>query len=479
MRCRPLCLRHGGAYHPSVHFPRYRHVVADLLDGTCLVTRTSLLQDILASIADRRAWLPDSLIGSGQKDIADLCAALMSSRGEASGTALAAQALEAFGELNEEEQLTFFEGLAAQYDPDPDKALAAATAYAEDRSPATLAELLKATEPPRQELLRRLNLAPGGTAALVHMRECLLRHLRNRPELQTLDADFVHMFVSWFNRGFLVMRPIDWSTPAHILEKIIDYEAVHEIGDWDELRRRLQPEDRRCFAFFHPSMPDEPLVFVEVALTRDIAESIQALLAGDRDHLEPERATTAMFYSISNCQAGLRGVSFGSFLIKQVAEDLKRDLPAVKTFVTLSPVPGFVNWLESQARDNPQGAAADVFPRLSGPDWRTDAEAMESDRKQVTGLAARYFLAAKREDRQPVDPVARFHLGNGARLHQINWLGDLSDKGFAQSAGIMVNYLYDLDDIELNHEAYATNREVIASRRVRLLLPASEPSETA
>ncbi len=443
------------------------------------MSRTSLLQDLLSTLVDRRTWLPESFLGGGPKTIEAICSALMSTRGEASGTALAARALETFQGLDEEGQVAFFENLAADYDPDPERVRSTANAYADNRSPETLAALVAATEPPRQELLRRLNLAPGGTAALVGMRESLLRHLRDKPHLRGLDADFIHMFSSWFNRGFLVMQPIDWHTPADVLDKIIHYEAVHEIATWDELRRRLKPADRRCFAFFHPSMPEEPLVFVEVALTRDIPDSIQGLLAEDREVLPVERASTAVFYSISNCQVGLRGVSFGSFLIKQVAEDLKREAPAIKTFVTLSPVPGLSEYMRGRSADNPDSALAALSERAASPEWQSDPEAQEADRKQLLGVAAQYFLNAKRPDNQPLDPVARFHLGNGAALHQVNWLGDTSGKGYAQSAGIMVNYLYDLDRIELNHEAYATDREVIASRKVRALLPSGEDLELA
>ena len=443
------------------------------------MSRTSLLQDLISSIVARGSRLPGALLGSGPKKIEDICIALMSTRGEASGTALAAQALTAFSNLDEDGQLAFFENLAEQYDPDPEAALAAANAYAGDQSAANLAALVAATEPPRQELLRRLNSAPDGTASLVHMRACLLKHLKDRPHLRSLDADFVHMFASWFNRGFLVLHPVDWHTPAYILEKIIDYEAVHQIGNWNELRSRLRPADRRCFAFFHPSMPDEPLVFVEVALTREIPTSIQDLLTEDREVLAIEKASTAVFYSISNCQEGLRGVSFGSFLIKQVAEDLKREAPSIKTFVTLSPVPGLMDYLRKRSAENPDSTLTGLTERISVPDWSRDDDAVESEKKQLLAAAAHYFLNVKRSDHQPIDPVARFHLGNGASLHQINWRGDVSDKGFAQSAGIMVNYLYDLDKIELNHEAYATDREIVTSRAVRSLLPSSEEQETA
>ena len=258
-------------------------------------------------------------------------------------------------------RVEFFRLLARDFGPDQERLRTAWTAYDADPSPAHLRTLLRVVEPPRQELFRRLNLAPGGTAALVHMREDLLKHLDGDAELACVDDDLVHLLYSWFNRGFLVLRRIDWSTPADILERIIRYEAVHQIQGWDDLRRRVQPSDRRCFGFFHPSLIDEPLIFVEVALTREIPGSIQKLLAEDREVLAPEQATTAVFYSISNCQEGLRGISFGNFLIKQVVEELSRDLPGLKTFVTLSPAPGFGPWLTASG-----GRSGGSRPRGAG-----------------------------------------------------------------------------------------------------------------
>jgi malonyl-CoA decarboxylase len=347
------------------------------------------------------------------------------------------------------------------------------------------AELHHAAEPRRQELFRRLNLAPGGTKALVTMRERLMDAMDHREDLAAVDADFVHLFSSWFNRGFLVLRRIDWSTPAIILEKIIHYEAVHEIGDWRDLRARIDPPDRRCYAFFHPALVDEPLIFVEVALTREIADAIPPILAPKRDTIAAERASSAVFYSISNCQRGLAGVSFGSFLIKQVAAEISRELPRLSTFVTLSPAPGFAGWLRRElAQDISKAIPAEdraALVALGSPDWVKDPATVERLREPLMRAAATYFLTARTRTRAPVDPVARFHLGNGARLERINWLADPSPKGLAQSHGIMVNYLYDLDDIEKNHEAYAGNRTIVASgavkklaRPVRDLVPAAE-----
>ena len=286
------------------------------------------------------------------------------------------------------------------------------------------------------------------------MRADLLRLGEKEPELQALDLDFRHLFASWFNRGFLVLRPINWESPAHILEKIIAYEAVHAIDSWDDLRRRLEPADRRCFAFFHPSMPDEPLIFVEVALNKGIPRSVQALLAEDRAAMPAEEADTAVFYSISNCQAGLASISFGNSLIKQVASDLSAELSGLNTFVTLSPIPGLAKWLKQV-----------------GLTWDTN------EPENMQALAAHYLLNAKSRDGLPFDPVARFHLGNGAIVHAVHADADISDKGRVQSGSTMVNYLYDLSRVAQNHENFATTREVVATSEVRTLAgPVALPS---
>ncbi|MGB3504997.1 MAG: malonyl-CoA decarboxylase, partial [Xanthobacteraceae bacterium] len=327
-----------------------------------------------------------------------------------------------------------------------------------------------ASEPRRQELFRRLNRAPGGTSELVAMRADLLNLSKDRKDLDTVNRDLEHLFMSWFNRGFLVLRRIHWSSPANILEKVIRYEAVHEIHDWDDLRRRIDPVDRRCYAFFHPALPDEPLIFVEVALTEGIPGAIAPLLAKDRVPVPIERARTAVFYSISNTQRGLAGISFGNFLIKQVVEELRRELPKLDSFVTLSPVPGFMRWLKREPELPLGDDERALLAHLDDDTWINDPELVEKLRAVIEPLAAYYFLKAKNPRGKPVDPVARFHLGNGARLEQINWLGDVSSKGLRESAGVMVNYLYRLDDIEKNHEAYANDDEVVASNAVKKLL---------
>jgi malonyl-CoA decarboxylase len=303
------------------------------------------------------------------------------------------------------------------------------------------------------------------------MREQLMDALDHRDDLGAVDEDFVHLFSSWFNRGFLVLRRIDWSTPAIVLDKIIRYEAVHEISDWDDLRRRIDPSDRRCYAFFHPALVDDPLIFVEVALTRDIPAAIAPILSPEREVMEPDKMRTAVFYSISNCQRGLAGVSFGNFLIKQVVEEICREMPKLATFVTLSPVTNFAAWLKRErAQDNSTAlneADKALFAALDEPDWWRVQDMAARLQDPLMRAAAWYFLRARNGRGLPVDAVARFHLGNGARLERINWLADTSERAMSQGHGLMVNYQYDLDDIEKNHEAYAESRTVVASSAVQ------------
>jgi malonyl-CoA decarboxylase len=405
-------------------------------------------------------------------DLLTLAEALLSDRGESSGVALAEQLLAGYATLADEERLSFLSALAGRFGADRARLNRAIDRYREDPSPANGIELHAAAEPRRQELIRRLNLAPGATERLVRVREDLLRGLVTHPELGTVDADFLHLFSSWFNRGFLVLQRIDWHTPARILERIIRYEAVHEITSWDDLRRRIDPEDRRCFAFFHPRLPGEPLIFVEVALSAGTPAAIAPLLA-ERRHVTPaKRADTAVFYSISNCQDGLRGVPLGNFLIKQVVEELRRELPSLKTFVTLSPVPGFARWLRRE-RDAKGSTLTDAdraaLAAIDGAHWHEKTEAIRSLKPVLSAAIARYFLEARDGGGRLPDPVARFHLNNGARLERVNWLGDTSAKGLEQGAGFMVNYLYDLHRIERNHEAFANEGRVIASRAVQRL----------
>ena len=438
----------------------------------------SFFGELLQTISERgRALLARNRrveASARSESLVELCEDLLSSRGEASGVARAREILGRYGELTTGPRIAFFEALSERFGPDPARMQAAIAAWREKPSDATAAELHAASEPRRQELFRRLNLAPGGTVALVRMREQLIDVLDHRDDLTAVDDDFTHLFSSWFNRGFLVLRRIDWSTPAIVLDKIIRYEAVHEISDWEDLRRRIDPPDRRCYAFFHPALVDDPLIFVEVALTRDIPDAIAPILSPDREVMEPEKMRTAVFYSISNCQRGLAGVSFGNFLIKQVVEEICREMPKLSMFVTLSPVTNFTAWLAREREQENSAALSEadkaLFAALDDPNWWRDEETAARLQDPLMRAAAWYFLRARGERGLPVDAVARFHLGNGARLERINWLADTSDKAIAQAHGLMVNYQYDLDDIETNHEAYAETRNVVASSAVQRLL---------
>jgi len=407
------------------------------------------------------------------QDLVKLAEALLSERGEASGMALAGELLSAYASHTTEERIDFLQKLASRFGADRARLDRAIDRYRNDPSATNGIALHMAAESRRQELFRRLNLAPDGTERLVQMREDVLTAAVVHPELETVDADFQHLFASWFNRGFLQLKRVDWNTEAAVLERIIRYEAVHEITSWDDLRRRIDPDDRRCFAFFHPQLPGEPLIFVEVALARDIPEGIAPLLEADRRPIAARRATTAVFYSISNCQDGLRGVPLGNFLIKQVVDVLKRELPNLKTFVTLSPVPGFMGWLrrERNARTSwLTEADRQAIAPLDEPGWHQVATKTRALRSVLTSALAEYLLRARDGKGRPIDPVARFHLNNGARLERMNWLGDVSDKGLQQAAGFMVNYLYDVSQIERNHEAFAREGRVVAARAVERAL---------
>jgi malonyl-CoA decarboxylase len=445
---------------------------------------TSFFGELLQTISERgRALLARDRRSQGSarsESLVEMCEHLLTSRGEASGVARAREVLSQYAELTTGPRIAFFEALSERFATDPVRMEKAIAAWRATPSAETAAEVHAASEPRRQELFRRLNLAPGGTGALVRMREQLLDALGHRDDLTAVDDDFVHLFSSWFNRGFLVLRSINWSTPAIVLEKIIRYEAVHEIRGWDDLRRRIDPPDRRCFAFFHPALIDEPLIFVEVALEREIPSAIAPILASGRlEFVQPEKARVAVFYSISNCQRGLAGVSFGNFLIKQVVEEICRELPKLATFVTLSPVTNFASWLKREIKAESSAAISEtdraVLSLMERPHWWTDPEIFTKLEEPLLRAAAFYYLRAKTPGGLPVDAVARFHLGNGARLERINWLGDTSEKALAQGHGLMVNYQYDLDDIEKNHEAYAESKTVVASQAVqRLVRPSLE-----
>jgi malonyl-CoA decarboxylase len=408
------------------------------------------------------------------------CKRLLSERGEANSAGIAHDLVARFSALPDEQQGTFFERLSSDFSPDPKAVLKSAQAYADAPNAQNLALLTQTTEPPRQELLRRINRSPGGTSSIVAMRRALLARVGKKPELQAVEADFLHLLSSWFNPGFLQLQRVDWNSPAQLLEQIIQHEAVHQIDGWDDLRRRLQP-DRRCFAFFHPQLPHEPLIFVEVALLPEMPGQIAPLIDKASKPLAPSQFKVAAFYSISNCQPGLKGVSLGNFLIKRVAVELKRELPQLRTFCTLSPLPGFARWVRagSQCEGLPKARAqslSDAHQALlaaCGGDFdkiSTAALLRTLNAGASTALLrlGAHYLACHSPMRSG-DPVARFHLDNGARLERLNALGDLSVKGAKQSFGLMVNYLYDLQKVEAHHEKFVQG-EVAHSRAVSALL---------
>ena len=381
----------------------------------------------------------------------DLAGALLSLRGKASGPSLASTFFDLYEASDLASRQAFLGQLYAQFGRDKDSIDRAIAVWKEQRDEAAAALLNEATESPLHHLIRQLNLAPQGTQRLIAMREDLLGAAET-PGLQELDREFEDIFESWFNAGFLELRRIGWDAPAAILERIIKYEAVHSISGWDDLRRRVEPRDRRCYGFFHPQMADDPLIFVEVALTDHLPAAIAEIISEERQTIAPQEASYAIFYSISNCQEGLRGIPFGNFLIKQVVGLLQQELPQLGCFATLSPVPGFARWLAKERGDGEVPPAAEL-------------------RRE----AARYLVEARSAKGAVADPVARFHLGNGARLEAIHTRGDLSPKGLKQSHGVMVNYLYDLDEIEANLLTLSELGRVATSDSLRELLEPAAP----
>ena len=404
------------------------------------IVRGNPLGDMMGSLFERRRYYFNASRGA---PIEQLCNDLLAEKTEVSSLAIAAEILARFRGMDTDQKARFFHCINDNLDVDASKIVAAAEGYASDATPKTYAKLTAATEPQRYEFLRRLNQPPGATTELVRMRADLREHMKTAPELARTDTDFSLMLRAWFNRGFLVLHNITWDSPASILEKITAYEAVHEIETWDDLRRRLHPVDRRCFAFFHPAMPQEPLIFVEVALSKGVPTSIQDVLADRREILAAETADTAVFYSISNCQAGLAGISFGNSLIKQVVRDLSAELPNIRNFVTLSPIPRFRKWLEQNV-DDPEAFDAGVLKKLCA-----------------------IYLTSLNSRNLPVDPVARFHLQNGAQILAIHTDADVSNAGIAKSVGVMVNYSYEADNISENLKNLAQKHKIAASQTVR------------
>ena len=409
----------------------------------------SFFQNLLSSIMERSllksSYFRSKDFGILHEDINKALESVMSKSGEISSLVFAEHLSSLIEALNDEEFIEFFETLHAKYDLDAEALLRASNEYSKNKTQKNLELIFQASEPKWVELFKRLNTASEGTLRLVRLRERIRSLKQASSSLEFFDRSLLKLFKHWFNPSFLVLESIDWSTPANILEKIIAYEAVHEINSWDDLRARLAPDDRRCFAFFHPLMPNEPLIFVEVALSNKIPNTINEIITIDRSVTLNQDINTAVFYSISNCQEGLSGISFGNFLIKQVAHKLKQENDGLDKFVTLSPAPSFVRWLEENSIN------------------------LDLDEDMLLKQALIYLTASDREDGLPNDPVAKFHLGNGAILERINLNADLSSKGLMQSKGVMVNYLYNLDTLEENHELFFKTKEVKQSDAIKSL----------
>ncbi len=395
------------------------------------------------------------------KSIEVLCEDLYSSRGEALGTALAREVVHAYKLMSDRDKFLFFSFLLCNYSVNRDKVFKCFEDYKQSNDHDSLQALIKSVEAPRQDLLRRINIAPSGTQTIVTMRRDLLELLPSHPELAVVESDFRHLLNSWFNRGFLTLKRINWKTPGDILEKLITYEAVHAMKGWDDLRRRLA-DDRRCYAFFHPALSDEPLIFVQVALVNGLADSVQELL-DPCEQTSNGYTDTAIFYSISDCQKGLKDISFGNFLIKQVVMELRSEVPTIKQFATLSPIPGFKKWLDIQLADPPSNLVtadeANLISGLNNDSWHKDLNKINVLKPILIKLCARYLYFEKKQGK-PIDPVARFHLRNGAAIGRLNWLGDVSPKGLSQSAGMLVNYCYNLNQVEKNHESYVNRGDI-------------------
>ena len=430
---------------------------------------SGLLNSVISAGRDILARRRRNALETPSSDLLAKSKQLIHHRGEASGLALACEVVADYQALDDDNRRRFFEALASDFSADIDVVLTAAESYKLDPSETNLAALSRAAEAPRIKLFRRMNMAPEATPVLVKMRGAMIQVLGDLPQLKAVETDLKHQFISWFNRGFLEMRVIDWNTSASILERIIEYESVHAIQGWDDLRARLSG-NRMCFAFFHPAMPDDPLVFVEVALTEGVPDAIGPLIDQTKEGDIGSTPDTVVFYSISNCHPGLAGVSFGNFLIKQVVEEVGKRYSTMKRYVTLSPIPGFCRWLATRETriDLEEIRSMAKADKAKTADFRERFQASVR-RDDLLAACARY-LVKERRGNLALDPVARFHLGNGASLHAIHWAADLSDKGLDQSAGLMVNYLYDLRSIEENHDNYFDQGEIATSRDVARLL---------
>ena len=427
------------------------------------------LKKIINSIADAgKELLHKTLpIKKNLETLLELCDDLISYKGVASGIAIAREISEIYLSLSKEDKKKFFIAVDEKFKPNLEAAEKKSLEFIKNKNTNTLKELSSLAEGNRQEFIRRMNMAPNGTAFLVSMREDLLRFVLEDSSLSNLDEDFRHLFRSWFNPGFLRLERITWDTKAAVLERIISYEKVHKIKDMTDLKRRLD-EDRRFYAYFHPVLPDEPLIFVQVAFTQGLASSVQDIIKPMTPN-QP-KADTATFYSISNCQQGLTSVTLGNFLIKRVVYEIQQENPKIKHFGTLSPLPGFAEWVnyieENKLRSILGSEDYEKVKFLRSTDVKIGDPRIIEHKKIIKKLTIHYLIKEK-VNGKPVNAVTRFHLGNGASIENIVINGNISDYGYNESFGIMVNYIYHLDKLEKIHEEYISNHQISYSDKIK------------
>ena len=430
------------------------------------------LKKIISSIADagQRLFKKPKIKSDDLDSIVNLCDELLSNKGIVFGITVARDITNLYQDLSHENKLIFFKRINEKYKPNYKEVDSAVEIYSQSRNEKSLSKLSFAAEGKRRELFRRMNIAPNGTAIIVKMREDLLSFIEKNKDLIYLDGDLIHLFKAWFNPGFLNLEKITWETKALILEKIIKYERVHLMKDMNDLKRRLG-EDRRFFSFFHPALEDEPVIFVQVALTKGLGKSIQEIMKPSSD-IE-KKYNTATFYSISNCQEGLTRVTLGNFLIKRVIFEIQEELPNIIKFGTLSPIPGFVEWFsycnESKIK-NILGKSSSEMSFLKSPNFKAGDSRIISHKENIIKLVAHYLINEKDLNGFPVGDVTRFHLRNGATINDIIVNADISEAGFKRSFGVMVNYLYELGDIEKNHEDFINDKKVIYSKDLKKFL---------
>ncbi|MDC0514062.1 malonyl-CoA decarboxylase [Pelagibacteraceae bacterium] len=430
------------------------------------------LKKIISSIADagQKLFKKPKIKSDDLDSIINLCDELLSNKGIVFGITVARDITNLYQELTYENKLVFFRKINEKYKPSYEEVDDAVKLYAQSRNEKSLSKLFVAAEGKRRELFRRMNIAPNGTAIIVKMREDLLSLIEKNKELVYLDSDLIHLFKAWFNPGFLNLEKITWETKALILEKIIKYERVHLMKDMNDLKRRLG-EDRRFFSFFHPALEDEPVIFVQVALTKGLGKSIQEIMKPSSD--VEKKYDTATFYSISNCQEGLARVTLGNFLIKRVIFEIQEELPHIKKFGTLSPIPGFVEWFNYCDKKKIEvilGKSNNDVSFLKSTDFKIGDGRIISNKENIIKLVAYYLINEKDLNGLPVGDVTRFHLRNGASINDIIINADISEAGFKRSFGVMVNYLYELNDIEKNHEDFVSNKKVIYSKELKKFL---------